>query len=201
MVHLKQTPRKRTGPKGVPCHRLVAKDDAEASTSKTKGLEKGSSLEERQQVEIASLGKEINELDQCRVQDARNMEALKLKLEKSQECQKLYRKMLETVTNQRDAAWLRENDLQWRNEELSHAIQDADEMAMQYRDMAYELFFQLHPPPENEEDESGIEYEGDDKPDEMSEAGEEEEDPKEMEPVNDDGEDGYVSRDDTDPDE
>ena len=185
MARTKQTPRKKTGPKGVPRHHLAAKNDAEVSPNKTKGMNEGSSIEDRQKVEIASLSEEIRELDRFRAQDARQMGYLQLKLEKSQECQEQYRRMLDSVTNQRDAAWQRENELQWRNYELMHAIQDADEMSMQYRDMAYDLFFQLHPPPDNAEDESGLDYDS-------GAQSEEEEDPEEVEPVNDGG--------DTDPD-
>jgi hypothetical protein len=71
---------------------------------------------------------------------------MKAKLTKSKYTENLYKKMAATVTVQRDVAWQREDKLQLEKLELAHHLDTVSDMAMQYRDIAFDLYHQLHPP-------------------------------------------------------
>jgi len=71
---------------------------------------------------------------------------MKAKLDKSKYIKDLYVKMAATVTAQRDVAWQREDQLQLEKLELAHHLDTVNDMAMQYRDIAFDLYHQLHPP-------------------------------------------------------
>jgi len=81
---------------------------------------------------------------------------MKAKLSKRKYTENLYKKMTAPVTAQRDVAWLREDQLQLEKLELAHHMAIVNDMAMQYRDIAFDLYHQLHPPPgEGEMDTDG----------------------------------------------
>jgi len=69
------------------------------------------------------------------------------KLGKARYLKDLYVKMAATVTAQLDVAWQREDQLQLEKLELAHHIDTVNDLAMQYRDIAFDLYHQLHPPP------------------------------------------------------
>ena len=71
---------------------------------------------------------------------------MKAKLTKSKYTENLHKKMAATVTAQRDVAWQREDQLQLDKLELAHHLDTVSNMAMQYRDIAFDLYNQLHPP-------------------------------------------------------
>ena len=99
---------------------------------------------------------------------------MKAKLTKSKYTENLYKKMAPTVTAQRDVAWQREDQLQLEKLELAHHLDTVSDMAMQYRDIAFDLYHQLHPPlGEGEMDTDG----------ELADGGEPDQDPScEVEP-------------------
>jgi len=68
------------------------------------------------------------------------------KLTKSKYTENLYKKMAATVTAKRDVAWQWEDQLQLEKLELAHHLDTASDMAMQYRDNAFDLYHQLDPP-------------------------------------------------------
>jgi len=81
---------------------------------------------------------------------------MKGKLTKSKYTENLYMKMAATVIAQRDVAWQREDQLQLEKLELAHHLDTVSDMAIQYRDIAFDLYHQLHPPPgEGEMDTDG----------------------------------------------
>jgi hypothetical protein len=81
---------------------------------------------------------------------------MKAKLTKSKYIKDLYVKMAATVTAQRDVAWQQEDQLQLEKLELAHHLDTVNDMAMQYRDIAFDSYLQLHPPPgEGEMDTDG----------------------------------------------
>jgi hypothetical protein len=81
---------------------------------------------------------------------------MKAKLDKTKYIKDLYVKMAATVTAQRDVAWQREDQLQLEKLELAHHLDTVNDMAMQYRDIKFDLYHQLHPPPgEGEMDTDG----------------------------------------------
>jgi hypothetical protein len=65
---------------------------------------------------------------------------MKAKLTKSKYTENLYMKMAATVTAQRDVAWQREDQLQLEKLELAHHLDTVSNMAMQYRDIAFDLY-------------------------------------------------------------
>ena len=78
------------------------------------------------------------------------------KLGKATYLKDLYVKMVATVTAQRDVAWQREDQLQLEKLELAHHLDTVNDLAMQYRDIAFDLYRQLYPPPgEGEMDTDG----------------------------------------------
>jgi len=97
----------------------------------------------------------------ARVEEANSMHMheltrMKAKLTKSKYTKNLYKKMAATVTAQRDIAWQREDQLQLEKLELAHHLDTVSDIAMQYRDIAFDLYHQLHPPPgEGEMDTDG----------------------------------------------
>ena len=81
---------------------------------------------------------------------------MKANLTKSMYIENLYMKMAAAVTAQRDVAWQREDQLQQEKLELAHHLDTVSDMVMQYRDIAFDLYHQLHPPPgEGEMDTDG----------------------------------------------
>jgi len=48
--------------------------------------------------------------------------------------------MVATVTAQRDVAWQREDQLQLEKLELAHQLAAVNDMAMQYHDIAFDLY-------------------------------------------------------------
>ena len=71
---------------------------------------------------------------------------MKAKLDKTKYLKDLYVKMTATVTAQRDVAWQREDQLQLERLELGHHLDTINDLAMQYHDIAFDLYHQLHPP-------------------------------------------------------
>jgi len=90
---------------------------------------------------------------------------MKAKLTKSKYTKDLYIKMAATVTAQRDVAWQREDQLQLEKLELAHHLDTVNDMAMQYRDIAFDLYHQLHPPLGEGEMDTDGELADDGKPD------------------------------------
>jgi len=90
---------------------------------------------------------------------------LKAKLTKSKYTENLYKKMAATVTTQRDIAWQREDQLQLEKLELAHHLDTVSDMAMQYGDIAFDLYHQLHPPPAEGEMDTDGELADDGEPD------------------------------------
>ena len=81
---------------------------------------------------------------------------MQAKLDKTKYLKDLYVKMTTTVTAQRDVAWQREDQLQLEKLELAHHLDTVNDLAMQYRDIAFDLYHLLHPPPgEGEMDTDG----------------------------------------------
>jgi hypothetical protein len=72
---------------------------------------------------------------------------MKAKLSKSKYTKNFYKKMAATVAAQRDVTWQREDQLQLEKLELAHHLDTVSDMAMQHRDIAFDLYHQLHPPP------------------------------------------------------
>jgi len=64
---------------------------------------------------------------------------MKAKLDKTKYLKDLYVKMMATVTAQRDVAWQREDQLQLEKLELAHHLDTVNDLAMQYRDVAFDL--------------------------------------------------------------
>jgi len=89
----------------------------------------------------------------------------KAKLTKSRYMENLYMKMAGTVTAQRDVAWQREDQLQLEKLELAHHLDTVSDMAMQYRNIAFDLYHQLHPPPGEGEMDTDRELADDGEPD------------------------------------
>ena len=81
---------------------------------------------------------------------------MKAKLDKTKYLKDLYVKMAATVTAQRDITWQREDQLQLEKLDLAHHLDTVNNLAMQYCDIAFDLYHQLHPPPgEGEMDTDG----------------------------------------------
>jgi hypothetical protein len=122
------------------------------------------------------------------------------KLTKSKYTENLYKNMAATVTAQREVAWQQEDQLQLEKLELAHHLDIVSDMAMQYRDISFDLYHQLHPPlGEGEMDTDGELADGGE-PD-QDPSSEEEPDPGDDNPGDDHGDNdadpGYGS-DDTD---
>ena len=173
MGRWKQTPRKRTGPKGVPRHQLALRND-QASSSRSPSQQEMERLSaelvevtrERMYnvIEIGELKAQLSNQRQatenCEAMLSRMVEernaaiareeeaksthmhelTMKAKLTKSKYTENLYMKMAATVTAQRDVAWQREDQLQLEKLELAHHLDTVSNMAMQYRDIAFDLY-------------------------------------------------------------
>ena len=104
--------------------------------------------------------------------------------------------MAATVTSQRDVAWQQEDQLQLEKVELAHHLVTVNDLAMQYRDIAFDLYHQLYPPPGEGEMNTDGELADDGEPDQDL-SGEEESDANDDNPGcnPDDGNDdpGYSS--------
>jgi len=98
---------------------------------------------------------------------------MKAKLDKTKYLKDLYMKMTATVTAQRDVAWQREDQLQLEKLELAHHLDTVNDLAMQYRDIAFDLYHQLHPPPGKGEMDTDGELADAGEPDQDLSAGEE----------------------------
>ena len=155
MARVKRTARKRTGPRGVPRGPLATRHSSEyvaqftgpgGETSDSQPRVQRETVEERKETEIRSLDQEIKDLEAARKKDRRKIKMLRKKLADSEECKELWRNMLDKVHDQRDAAWERERHLRAYNQELSYALTAADQLANQYRDATYTLYYQLYPP-------------------------------------------------------
>jgi len=72
---------------------------------------------------------------------------MKAKLTKSKYTKELYVKMAATIMAQRDVAWQREDQMQLEKLEMALHLDTVNDMAMQYHDIAFSLYHQLHPPP------------------------------------------------------
>jgi len=179
MGRLKQTPRKRVGPKGVPYHQLAPRSEQASSSHSHLQHEI-----EKLSVELDEVTREImlNVMDINKFQTqlanqkqaTKNCEAMltrmvdehnaavareeearskhvheltraKAKLSKSKYTEGLYKKMAATITAQRDVVWQREDQLQLEKLELAHQMAAVNDMAMQYRDIVFDLYHQLHP--------------------------------------------------------
>ena len=81
--------------------------------------------------------------------------------------------MAATVTAQRDVAWQREDQLQLERLELAHHLDTVNDLAMQYHDIAFDLYHQLHPPPGEGEVDTDGELADDGEPDQDLSGGEE----------------------------
>ena len=230
MARQKQTPRKRTGPKGVPRHQLAPRSD-QASSSRSPpqqevdrlSAELTEVMRERMYnvMEIgklkAQLAKEKQATENCeamlsrmveernaaiaREEEARSthrheLTRMNAKLGKVKYLKDLYVKMAATVTAQRDVAWQREDQLQLEKLELAYHLDTVNDLAMQYRDIAFDLYHQLHPPPGEGEMDTDGELADDGEPD-PGLSDEEESDPDDHNPGGnqDDGNDdpGYSS--------
>jgi len=98
---------------------------------------------------------------------------MKAKLDKTKYLKDLYVKMAATVTAQRDVAWQREDQLQLERLELAHHLDTVNDLAMQYHDIAFDLYHQLHPPPGEGEVDTDGELADDGEPDQDLSGGEE----------------------------
>ena len=87
--------------------------------------------------------------EEAKSTDMHELTRLQAKLTKSKYTENLYKKMAARVTAQRDVAWQRGDQLQLEKIELAHHL-DTN------RDIAFDLYHQLHPPPgEGEMDTDG----------------------------------------------
>jgi len=103
------------------------------------------------------------------------------KLGKAKYLKDLYVKMTATVTAQRDVAWQWEDQLQLEKLELAHHLDTVNDLAMQYHDVAFDLYHQLHPPPGEGELDTDGELADDGEPDQGL-SDEEESDPDDNNP-------------------
>jgi len=121
---------------------------------------------------------------------------MKAKFTTSKYTENLYMKMAATVTAQRDVAWQREDQLQLEKLELVHHLDTVNDMAMQYCDIAFDLYHQLHPPPGEGEMDTDGELADDGEPDQEP-SDEEESDSDDDNPWDDHGDinndPGYAS--------
>ena len=65
---------------------------------------------------------------------------MKARLTKSKYTENLYKKMAATITAQRVVAWRPKDQLQLEKLELAHHLDTVSAMAMQYRDIAFDLY-------------------------------------------------------------
>jgi len=119
------------------------------------------------------------------------------KLGKARYLKDLYVKMAATVTAQRDVARQREDQLQLLEKlELAHHLDTVNDLAMQYHDIAFGLYHQLHPPPGEGEMDTDGELADDGEPDQgISDEEESDPDDNNLGGDQDDGNDdpGYSS--------
>lgn len=104
---------------------------------------------------VEERNKARNREEEIRSKSAHEIERMKAKLAKSKYMEGQYKKMTATVIAQRDVAWNRADQLQVENAELIHHLATADHMTAQYRDIAFDLYYQLHPPLGEGEGDSG----------------------------------------------
>ena len=137
----------------------------------------------------------------AREEDARSahmheLTRMKAKLDKTKYLKDLYVKMAATATAQGDVTWQREDQLQLEKLELAHHLDTVNDLAMQYRDIAFDLYHQLHQPPSEGEMDTDGELADDGEPDQEP-SNEEESDSDDDNPGGDHGDDnddlGYGS--------
>jgi len=88
----------------------------------------------------------ITREEEARSAHTHELTRMNAKLGKARYLKDLYVKMADTVTAQRDVAWQWEDQLQLEKLELAHHLDTVNDLAMQYHDIAFDLYHQLHPP-------------------------------------------------------
>ena len=186
MARAKMTPRKSTGPKGVPRHQLAPRNDGASS----------SSFRPDPQAEIQRLSAELAQATRDRTLDAIQVGKLKDQLRCRTTAHKNYERMLVRMVEGRNEAQHREDIARARAHELEFYVEDLEEYYTNLHEEVHRLNNLLDPNHEPQADamDPSVIIADDDEPEE-----EEEEDPEEVVMVNEsDEEGGNVSGMDTD---
>jgi hypothetical protein len=172
------------GPKGVPCHQLAPRDD-HASSSRS-----------NPQAKIERLNTELARATRDRALDAICIGKLKGQLKQSEATDQNYEQMIDHMLQERNEAWHREDVARDHVEELEFYVNDLEGDNQIIHEEVYQLYYQLHPPPSAAEFDPGVILaDGGESKDESKE----EEDPEEIELVDEsDDEGGHVLGMDTD---
>ena len=186
MAHTKMTPRKSTGPKGVPCHQLAPRNDGASSSSSRPDPK----------AEIQRLLAELAQATRDRTLDAIQVGELQDQLRCLTTAHRNCERMLVRTVEGRNEAWHRENVARARTHELEFYVEDLEEHNTYLHEEVHRLTNLLDPNHEPQADamDPGVILADD------SESEEEEEDPEELVMIDEsDNEGGNISRMDIEP--
>ena len=187
MARAKMTPRKSTGPKGVPRHQLAPRNDGASS----------SSTRPDPQAEILRVSMELAQSTRDRALDVIQIGELQGQLRRLTTAHRNCERMLVRTVEGRNEAWQRENVARARTHELEFYVEDLEEHNTYLHEEVHRLSNLLNPNHEPEADvmDPSVILADDDESEE-----EEEEDPKELVMIDEsDNEGGNISRMDTEP--
>ena len=117
MARTKKTPRKSTGPKGVPRHQLAPRNDGASS----------SSARPDPQAEIQRISAELAQATRDRAMDAIQVGRLQEQLRRLTTAHRNCERMLVRTVEGRNEAWHRENVARVRTHELEFYVEDLEE--------------------------------------------------------------------------
>ena len=187
MARAKMTPRKSTGPKGVPRHQLAPRNDGASSSSSRPDP----------QVEIQRISTELAQATRDRALDAIQVGELQDQLRHLTIAHRNCESMLVRTVEGQNEAWHRENVARARTHELEFYVEDLEEHNTYLHEEVYRLSNLLNPNHEPQADamDPGVILANDSESEE-----EEEEDPEELVMINEsDDEGGNNSGMDTEP--
>ena len=115
MAHTKMTPRKSTGPKGVPHHQLAPRNDG------------ASSFRPDPQAEIQRISAELAQATRDRAMDAIQVGRLQEQLRRLTTAHRNCERILVRMVEGRNEAWHRENIARARTHELEFYVEDLEE--------------------------------------------------------------------------
>jgi hypothetical protein len=171
------------GPKGVPRHQLAPRNDG-ASSSRS-----------NPQAEIKRVNAELARPTRDRALDSIRIGKMKEQLKQSEAAHQNYEQMIDNMFQERNEAWHREDVARDHVEELEFYVHDLEGDNQILHEEVYHLYYQLRPPPGAAKLDPGVIVADGGETEEESE----QEDPEELELVDEsDDEGGCVSGMDTD---
>jgi hypothetical protein len=144
MAHTKLTPRKMTGPKGVPGHQLAPRND-DASSNRS-----------NPQAKIERLSTKLAQATRDRASDAIHVGELQGQLRRLTRAHLSCERMMGHLVEERNEAWHREDVARDRVEELEFYVNDLEGDNQILHEEVHQLYYQLHPPPGAAELDPGV---------------------------------------------